>query len=212
MPSSRSDVRSSNPAEAFLDHSSLDETDLPWLRGVRTLTLWAVSVSPGLLSQLPGLEFLDLRGGSGSDLTLLDGVTELRFLKVNQIRGLTDLSQVGGLRKLIAISIYGLPKVTALPALNDLLELRRIDLGSMKGLESIDELFTAPSVEELMFIRAVRVPPDAADLIAQYRPLREFGWHSLGAVPDKTWMPLVTRVGKPSPPPSWDHLLTRVDG
>lgn len=62
--------------------------------------MWAVKVPHGLLAQLPHLEWLDLRGGSGADVRIADGCSGLRYLSVNQIRGCTDLSVLPTLIKL----------------------------------------------------------------------------------------------------------------
>lgn len=43
--------------DVWIDHASLDLTDVEWLSGVRRLTLWAVKMPSDLLASLPQLEW-----------------------------------------------------------------------------------------------------------------------------------------------------------
>lgn len=75
-------------------------------------TLWAVKIPDGLLASLPNLVFLDLRGGSGPSADVVAGCDRLRYLQLNQMRGLSDVSVLPTLSSLEFLSLYGLPKVT----------------------------------------------------------------------------------------------------
>lgn len=86
-------ARWSSDVDLALDHVTLREDDLDWLSLVESLTLWAVKVPPGLLRKLPNLTALDVRGGSGTELGMLDGC-RLRRLHINQLRGLADISVI----------------------------------------------------------------------------------------------------------------------
>src|SRR5271165_4928832 len=78
--------------DVWLDHARLVAADRSWLMPAKALTLWAVKVPDDLLASLPNLVFLDLRGGSGASLVCAAGCARLRYLQVNQVRGLSDLS------------------------------------------------------------------------------------------------------------------------
>src|SRR3546814_6892091 len=80
------------------------------LRDVERLTLWNVKVPRGFLGRLEKLWWLDLRGGTGADLSAAMGASRLRYLAVNQVRGLADLSLVSEVRQLQLLSLYGLAK------------------------------------------------------------------------------------------------------
>ena len=61
--------------ELWLDHLTLRPQDLEQLQVIRWLTAWNVKFPEGFLAQLPDLEWLDIRGGSRSDLSLVTGCT-----------------------------------------------------------------------------------------------------------------------------------------
>src|SRR3546814_9196554 len=82
------------------------------LRDVERLTLWNVKVPRGFLGRLEKLWWLDLRGGTGADLSAAMGASRLRYLAVNQVRGLADLSLVSEIRQLQLLSLYGLAKTS----------------------------------------------------------------------------------------------------
>lgn len=180
----------------WLDHMTITEADVEWLGPVRRLTAWAVRFPPGLLAELPDLELLDLRGGSGTDVELVRGCESLRVLVVNQIRGVTDLSAIASLTGLQLLSLYGLPRVTHLPSAATLTALTRIELGSMKGLDGLGPVLQAPDLRELVLMRAVRLIDTDPVAIRDHPTLERFAWFAED-VPDKTWVPVRDTVGKP---------------
>ena len=182
--------------EVWLDHATLADGDGEWLAPVRVLTLWAVKVPDGLLASLPNLVFLDLRGGSGTSVGHVAGCAGLRYLAVNQVRGLTDLSVVPTLTTLELLDLYGLPRVTEIPSLAPLGSLRRVVLGSMKGLRGLTGLPDAPALEELVLARAVGTAGDDAERLAAHPALARFYWFAED-VPDKVWVPFRDAVGLP---------------
>jgi hypothetical protein len=182
--------------EVWLDHADLDEDDLEWLAPVRMLTLWAVKAPPGFLARLPMLGFLDFRGGSGSDLSFVDGCSDLRGLVVNQVRGLDDLSGLTRLASLQQLDLYGLPRVVQIPSLAAHTKLRRAWVGSMKGLVGLTGLLDAPCLEELHLSRAVGLASDDADRISTHPAITHFDWLAED-VPMHTWKPVCERITKP---------------
>lgn len=180
----------------WLDHTVLVEADLEWLEPVRHLTAWAVKAPPGFFSRLPALHGLDVRGGSGTTADFVAGCADLRYLVINQVRGMCNLSAVGDLASLELLSLYGLPQVRVLPSLGGLNQLRRLEVGSMKGIEELAPLLDAPHLEELQLAKAVSLSARDPDRIAEHLTLSAFEWFAED-VPNKVWVPVVERVNKP---------------
>jgi len=183
--------------DLWLDHVSLKAEDHEWLAAARWLTLWTVKVPDGLLASLPHLEFLDLRGGSGTSLRAIEGCHRLRLLEVNQIRGVNDLDVLPTLTSLELLSLYGQPQVTRLPSFAPLTKLRRAELGSLKGLSGLTGLHDAPVLEELVLMNVVGVAADDASRLAAHRTLTHFSWFADSGPPDKVWVPFQETVAKP---------------
>ncbi len=182
--------------EVRVDHAAIEPADLDWLAPVRRLTLWAVEVPEGFLGALPNLEWLDVRGGSGASADFVVGCDRLRYLQVNQVRGLSDVSAVGDLVTLELLSLYGLPRVTVLPDLSRLTSLARLELGSLKGLESLAPALAAPALAELHLVRSVSLGSDDPRLIREAAQVKAFGWYAED-VPARVWEPVVRAVDKP---------------
>jgi hypothetical protein len=184
-----------NDHDLYLDHVTLKLADADWLTPAKRMTLWAVKVPDGLLAALPSLEYLDLRGGSGTSLTVAAGCRQLRYLQVNQVRGVADLSVMSTLTTLEFLSLYGLPRVTEVPSLTRLTRLRRVELGSLKGLTGLTGVHEAPALRELMLVRRVGVAADDACRLASHPTLTQFDWFAED-VPDRIWVPFRDTVGK----------------
>jgi hypothetical protein len=185
-----------SPDDVWLDHVTLRPSDVEWLQPVRSLTMWAVKVPDGLLARLPSLEYLDLRGGSGTSVDVAEQCRRLRYLQVNQVRGVADLSVLPTLTSLELLSLYGLPQVAAIPSLASLTLLRRVELGSMKGLSGLTGVHDAPALREVVLSKSVGVGPDDAARLASSRTLTHFLWYAED-VPNRVWVPFVEAVGKP---------------
>ena len=192
-------ARGRGTAEVWIDHAVIEPSDFDWLAPVRRLTLWAVDLPDGLLASLPNLDWLDVRGGSGASADFVMGCDRLRYLQINQVRGLSDASAVGSLEDLELLSLYGLPKVTALPSLARLRSLARLELGSLKGLASIAPALDAPALEELFLIRAVSLGADDPCRIRDASQVKAFSWFAED-VPNRIWEPIVRLVDKPAAP------------
>ena len=169
---------------------------MDWLAPLPFVTFWNVKIPDGFFARLPNLIYLDVRGGSGTDASFVHGCTKLRFLTINQVRGLVDLSAVATLQELELLSLYGLPRVVVPPSLADLINLKYLELGSMKGLTGIGGLLDAPGLTDFHLLKKVGVTLADADLVASHHSIERFGW-SAEDVPDKLWMPFVKIVGKP---------------
>ncbi len=183
--------------EVRIDHAVIEPADLDWLAPVRRLTLWAVEVPDGFLRTLPNLEWLDVRGGSGASADHVIGCDRLRYLQVNQVRGLSDVSAIGELDTLELLSLYGLPQLAELPDLTRLTSLARLELGSLNGLQSLAPALAAPALAELLLIRSVSMDADDPRRIREAAQVKAFSWFAED-VPDRIWEPVVRAVGKPA--------------
>ena len=148
------------------------------------------------LARLPLLEWLDVRGGSGVSADFVRGCARLRFLVINQVRGLSDISAVADVRTLELISLYGLPQVRTIPSFAALLNLRRAEVGSMKGLAGLTGLLDAPALAQLVLGKRVGLAPDDPSRIATHPSIKYFYWFAED-VPESLWVPVVERIGKP---------------
>ena len=194
----------------WLDHAVLDVRDLDWLRAARKVTFWAVKVPTGFFAQLPNLELLDVRGGSGADTAFVDGCSRLRFLIINQVRGLADLTSITRLPALEYLQLFGLPQVTSFPPFASLPLLERVDIGSMKGIHDLSGLLEAPAKRELTLMKKVGVSIEDARRLARHPTIERFEWFAED-VPDRTWVPFVETVAKPEPDESWiDWIFARL--
>jgi len=184
------------PDTVVIEHAVIDEQDVDWMVPIRRLDLWAVKTPPGVLGKLPNLEWLNIRGGTGGNLNAAAGCERLRYFGVNQVRGLNDVSVLPTLKGVELLSLYGLPQVTQIPSLAGLVKLARAEIGSMKGLAGLTGLLDAPVLDELVLIRTVGLAFDDPARIAAHPSIRFFEWYAED-VPDKTWVPVIERVGKP---------------
>jgi hypothetical protein len=71
--------------------------------------------------------------------------------------------------------------------------LERVELGSMKGLRSIEELADASALTELLLIGKVPLAQKDIDLLVAHLTLRAFDWF-WEDVPDRLAKPVVERM------------------
>jgi hypothetical protein len=163
----------------WIDHAVITESDFSWLQDVTALTLWNVTLPPKFLARLPHLRGLDWRGGSATNLEILEGAHNLGYLVVNQVRGMVDLSLLPSLSSLKLLSLYGLPKLNSLPSLQLLNKLLRIQIGQVKFLQSIGPALEAPHLQELLLSKFVGVTQKDIDSIRNHKHLANFSWDIL---------------------------------
>ncbi len=186
----------------WLDHAEIGEEDLEWLASVERLILWNVSVPPGFLARLEKLWWLDVRGGSASDLQIARGASRLQYLEVNQVRGMRDLSVISEMLNLRYLSLYGLPHVTELPSLSPLSQLEHASLGQMRGLLSLRAVLEAPQLGQLKLVKNVNVTSEDVERITTHPTIKQFSW-SAEDVPYKVWGPVVARINLPPVPTAY---------
>lgn len=188
----------------WIDHAVVTENDFAWLHEAKELTLWNVSLPLGFLAKLPYLKGLDWRGGSANNLGLLEGVSGLGYLVINQVRGLTDISHLASLSELRLLSLYGLSKITELPPLHALHSLLRLELGQMKLLRSISPALGAPNLQELLLSKQIGITSEDVAAIRRHKSLSRFRWDTTD-VADKVWEPVVAQVNLPPAKAEFPH-------
>lgn len=184
----------------WIDHAYLGESDLEWLAPVERLTVWNVLIPRGFLIKLRRLWWLDIRGGSGTNLAIIKEASRLRYLSINQIRGLHDLSAITGLRRLEFLSVYGLPKVLRMPSLAPSNRIRRVEIGQMGGLKSLSGILDAPGLQELLLIRKIHVGDTDIKRINTHPSLTHFDWFAED-VPGYKYFPVRGRIKLPAAQP-----------
>jgi hypothetical protein len=160
------------------------------------LTFWAVRIPPGFFAKLPNLVFLDIRGGSGRNADFVSGCNGLRFLFINQVRGLTDIRAVVSLPSLEMLVLFGLPQLGQPPSFSQMERLRYLQVGSMKGLAGIEAFLEAPGPTDFTMMKKVGVVPGDALAIAAHPTIERFEWW-VEEVPDNLWIPFRRAVNKP---------------
>lgn len=126
------------------------------------------SVSPKnieFIRKLPKLWSLDIKLGGIKELHSIEGLDNLKYLELWQVKGLSDISAISNLVGLQYLFLQSLTNVTELPDLRNLVNLRRIYLETMKGLRNLDGLFKAPALEDFIHVCAQNMDPN------QYEPL-----------------------------------------
>ncbi|MDX8354346.1 leucine-rich repeat domain-containing protein [Cognatiyoonia sp. IB215182] len=162
--------------DVWIDHADIFSDDVARFEAVEKLTLWNVAYPVDLFARMPRLWWLDVRGGTVKNFQSLATAQGLRYLCINQIRGLEDLSDISSLKKLEYLSLYGLSKVETLPELSDLSSLRRVEVGQMKGLQSLDPIWKAQQLEEIQLMKEVPAGPDDLKPINNMPNLKAFSW------------------------------------
>lgn len=193
-----------------LDHVELMDEDIEWLSKTERLTLWNVKLPAGLLARIENLWWLDIRGGSATDLTVAKGANKLQYLAVNQVRGMCDLSFVAEWETLRYLDLYGLPKVADLPSCARLLSLEHARIGQLRGLASLHGLLQAPNLRELELVRRINVSENDVNEIIRHSAIEVFGWFAED-VPDKVWVPILEKIAlpavRPMHPEEWFRLV-----
>jgi hypothetical protein len=134
---------------------------LSGLEDLREVTLRSIS-TPGLdyLRPLQRLWSLDIKLGGIQDLSAIQGMENIKYLELWQIRALEDISVISNLPGLQYFFMQSLRRVAELPSLMENGRLRRISLENMKGLKDIRSLETAPALREFLHTSAQNMQPE----------------------------------------------------
>ncbi len=180
----------------WIDHAIVKESDIDWLKDVERLILWNVKLPSNFLAKLPNLWWLDIRGGSSKDLSLLTDCMNIRFFAINQVRGLLNIDEILNLSKVEYIKMYGLSKLVELPTFSKLKHLKRVDVGQMKELLSIKGILAAPMIEELLLIKKIGIQTSDVLQINNLTSLKQFDWIAVD-VPMKVSKPVKDAIELP---------------
>jgi hypothetical protein len=180
-----------------LNHVELLEEDIEWLSATERLTLWNVKVPAGLLARIEKLWWLDIRGGSATEIEVAKGANKLQYLAVHQVRGMVDLSLVSEMVTLRYLDLHGLLKVVELPSCARLVNLEHARIGQMRGLASLHGLLQAPNLRELELVRKINVSEKDVKEIIGHSAIEAFGWFAED-VPVKVWVPVLEKIALPA--------------
>lgn len=147
------------------------------LVGAERITFWNVMGEiDRVLPTLSKLWWLDLRGGSASNLEWICNCVNLKYLMLNQIRGLSNVAFIGGLKNLQLLELRALKKVTDLPDCSALLALRRVNLLAMNGISDVGSLASAPALTDLMVYNSNNIDYSSFDAFRNHKNLKRFTW------------------------------------
>ncbi|MCZ8518994.1 MULTISPECIES: hypothetical protein [Paenibacillus] len=119
------------------------------LHGLEDVTLRSVTTKHlEFLAPLKKLWSLDIKLGGIHNFSAIEGMDNIKYLELWQIRGLKDLSFISTLTGLQYLFLQSLRNVEALPAFNGLTKLRKVHLEHMMGLKDISSLGHALSLTE----------------------------------------------------------------
>ena len=176
-PRARSDWRAIAPALVAKERA--DAAFAERHRATRRLRADGVKAGPGAYAALPALGWLELVGGSGTDLEAVRGCSGLEVLRVSHVRGLDDASALASCTGLEVLQLYAQPKLEELPSLGGNERLLRVELGMLRGLRSLAPVLDAPKLEELVLTRDVPVSDEDVDRMLAHPTLRAFLWVAL---------------------------------
>ncbi|MDT5018174.1 MAG: hypothetical protein QOD39_4334 [Mycobacterium sp.] len=203
MAVSPEDWRDNGDGSAWVIGTKLVDGDVDRLQHVHYLTLVDTRLPADFLGRLPQLELLDLRGAlSARTASQLATVPKLRALAINRARTLTELPALGS--SLEFLDLYGLSRLTALPPMHGLTNLRRVNLGQLRSLSDWTPLTDLPQLEELELTNHLTPDLDVLAQLAARPTFARFGWSAPDESPRK-----VAEATQAADRPKPDHLGIR---
>ena len=143
------------------------------LKYLEDLTLRSVTVPDlSFLQKLHNLWSLDIKLGGSKDLSGLAGMSQLKYLELWQIKGLSDISVVSTLTGLQYLFLQSLSNVMRLPDLSQLSHLRRIFCDHLSPGLDLSTLASASALQEFFFATKGGLAPDAYEWIAKLKSIR----------------------------------------
>ncbi len=170
-----------NLKELYIEGQNKNIEIIGELEFLEKLTLRSVSPKDiGFLRKLNRLWSLDIKLGGIKDLSAIEGLENIKYLELWQIKGLTDVSVISSLTGLQYLFLQSLRNVDEFPDLSNITKLRRVYLETMKGLEDLEGLFNAPVLEEFIHLCAQNMAPDQYAKLLRMKSLKKalFGFGS----------------------------------
>jgi hypothetical protein len=138
------------------------------------LTLWNVKMSdPSILTDLPELWWLGIRGGSDRRLDWIAKLSRLRFLEIWHAYKLESVDFIRDMELLQGLHFHALPWVGTFPNMRERTSLRHVWLGQMKRLEDVGPLLCAPNLERFLVDGQIQVSNEAIEQLRAHQKLRE---------------------------------------
>jgi hypothetical protein len=99
-------------------------------------------------------------------------MSELQYLELWRVSGLTDLDVLAELRELEYLRLEQLKQVVTLPSFRKLARLRRVVLEDMKGIHDLSPIADAPNLEELLVVQMPHLATNCLEPFAGHPRLR----------------------------------------
>lgn len=148
--------------ELYIESHKKDIDVIARLSSLQDLTLRSITLPDlALLKSLNELRSLDIKLGGTRDLGLLPEIGHLRYLEIWMVKGLSDLSPIGGMRDLQYLFLQAIKNVQNIPSLKSLALLRRVHIETMKGITDLSGIAQAPRLEELLVVDMPHLQPEA---------------------------------------------------
>lgn len=159
--------------ELYIEAQQKDLEVIEGLAALEDLTLQSISLANlQFLRSLRHLWSLDIKLGGLRDLSALDGLNQIKYLELWQVRGLCDINVISTMLGLQHLFLQSLPHVTELPDLSKLKSLRCIHLQNMKGLRQLKSIATAPALEAFYHTQASGMQPEMYEEILKLSTLK----------------------------------------
>ncbi|CAG9623737.1 leucine-rich repeat domain-containing protein [Sutcliffiella rhizosphaerae] len=131
------------------------------LENLEELALTSVTTENlDFLLPLKKLCSLTINLGGIHNFSAIEGLGNISYLELFQIRGLSDLSFISTITGLQYLSLQNLPNVNVLPDLSNLSKLKKVALESMKGLKDLSSLENAAALVEFTHWSAMNMNID----------------------------------------------------
>lgn len=147
--------------EIYIEGQQKNIEVLSELENLKNVTLRSIS-TPDIhyLKPLRQMWSLDIKLGGIRDISAIEGMKQIKFFELWQVRELTNISALSCLPGLQFLFLQSLRHITSLPSLTSLSNLRRICLDNMKGLSDLSCLEAAPALEEYIHTTAQSLQPE----------------------------------------------------
>ncbi len=164
--------------EIYIEGQQKHIEALSQLKSLQDVTLRSISTPDiSYLRPLDRMWSLDIKLGGIRDLYAIEGMKNIKYLELWQIRGLSDIGVVSSLTGLQYLFLQSLRRVATLPPFERLTELRRIYIENMRGLKEICSLEFAPALEEFIHNGTTNMQPeDYLPLLRNPHLKRAAGW------------------------------------
>ena len=153
--------RFSELEELYIEGQNKNIDVVGQLSSLKKLVLRSTSPKDiSFIRELGNLWSLDIKIGGIPNLKPLEGLQNIKYLELWQIKGLSDISVISSLVGLEFLFLQALRNIASLPDASMLVNLRRVYLDTMKGLKDVSGILTSPSLEEYIHVCAQNMQPD----------------------------------------------------